>query len=108
MEQYQLTYDSDFVYRGRSCTAEQAMTFKDDTRGDIAALGNAVLTNVAGPQLTFQTLLGGAPGFADAATLPDGGVDSSLITDGQILSAVQAFWPTVAALYFNPDGTGKT
>ena len=37
----------------------------------------------------------------------DGTVDSSQITDGDILSAVQAEWPTVAALFYDTDGSPR-
>lgn len=91
--------------RVRACVTEQSMTFKDDARGDIKALALACLRNEPEPIMAFQRAVAGAPGLADKATTPDGSVDSALITDGDLLSAVQANYPTVAALYFAPDGT---
>lgn len=108
LAQYQLTYDADFIYRGRACLINQAAIYINDERGDIKETADAVIRNhPAQVELTFQEFLGNSPGFVDEATLEDGTIDSSLIADGEILAAVQALWPTVAAIYFDPDGAPK-
>jgi len=56
-----------------------------------------------GPAATFIRLNAAGPGIADKATLPDGSVDQSRVTDADLLSLTQAHWPIVAALY--PDGS---
>jgi hypothetical protein len=105
LSQWRLTYDDEFVSRSRAALTNQAVIFKDDDRGDIAALANSLLT-AANPQETdtFVGMLAASPGFADMADQGGGNVNSSLIADGDILAAVQAEWPTVAALFYGPDG----
>jgi hypothetical protein len=49
-------------------------------------------------------MMGATAGFG-AAVHTATGIDSTQITDQQILSAVQAAWPTIAALFY--DSTGK-
>jgi hypothetical protein len=106
LSQWRLTYDADFVARSRAAMTNQAAIYKDDERGDIAALADDLLT-AATPQvsLTFVSVLAAAPGFADEADNGDGTVDSSRITDAELLAALQAQWPAVAALFFAADGT---
>jgi hypothetical protein len=103
--QWALTYDDPFVSRCRACLTNQAAIFKDDARPDFVALAQAVMTSDP-PAIfpTWQSLLGAAPGFADAADTPGEGVDSSAIADEEILAAVQGLWPTVAGLYFDAAG----
>jgi hypothetical protein len=103
--QWLLTYDDPFTARSRAAIINQATIFKDDARPDIATLAESLLRGGAAQFGTFQSLLGAAPGFADKADNGDGTVDSSKIADAEILSAVQADFPTVAALYFTADGT---
>ena len=100
LSQWQLAYDDGFVSRCRAAITNQSVIFKDDTRADIAGLATSLLT-AADPQetLTFVGMLAAAPGFADTADNGDGTVDSTKIDDAEILSAVQAEFPTVAALF---------
>jgi hypothetical protein len=105
LSQSALAFDQDFNARSRAALVNQAVIFKDDQRADIAGLANSLL--VAGnPQETntFIGMLAAAPGFADKADQGDGSVNSSLIADEEILAAVQAEWPTVAELFYGPDG----
>lgn len=99
-----LAADPDFQARVRASAVEQSRTFLDDGRADIAALAADLLRNSPEPLVTFFGLLAAAPGLADAADNGDGTVDSSRITDADILAAVQADYPTVAALYFDDTG----
>jgi hypothetical protein len=104
--QWALTYDDPFVSRCRACLTQQANIFKDDARPDFVALATSILRQDNGSiMVTWQSALGAAPGLADEADNGDGTVDSSKITDQEILSNVQAMWPAVAALYFTSDGT---
>jgi hypothetical protein len=89
-----LAADLEFYGRVTACTQEQANTFKDDGRPDIAALAENVLAD-SGLTSWFIWLVATQPGFGDTA-------DGTAITDGQILSAVQAVWPTVAAVHTPP------
>ena len=66
----------------------------------MSELADAILRGKPQPMGTFQTMLPAAPGFADTVEQPDGTVNSSLIADPDILAAVQAISPTVAALYY--------
>ena len=102
--EFALATDPPYQNRVRACTTQQAGVFKDDARGDIAALARGLLRNEGGPLLTFFNLTASAPGFADTADDGEGGIDSSAIPDADILSAVQAQWPTVAALYYDAEG----
>ena len=100
LSQWQLAYDDGFVSRCRAAITNQSVIFKDDGRADIAALADSILTVADAQEInTFLSMLGAAPGFADAADNGDGTVDSSQITDEEILAAVQAEYPTVAALF---------
>jgi hypothetical protein len=111
LSQWQLTIDSPFVGRVNAALIQQADVFKDDQRPDMAALANALLVGapVGGvpPAQTFIQLVAAAPGVADTADTGDGTVDSSKVDDADILAAIQAEWPTVAALFYDADGTPR-
>jgi hypothetical protein len=105
LAQSKLETDIGFQSRTRAALTEQSLIFKDSMAGDMKALAGALLRNEAGPTASFNRMLAAAPGFADTA---DGGeeeeFDSSLIADADILAAVQADYPTVAALYYDAEG----
>jgi len=104
--QWQLTYDDAFVSRSRACLNGESDFRVNDGRPDIAALAKSLLRDDNPNEwVTFQTMLGAAPGLADKADNGDGTIDSSKITDEEILSNVQSEYPTVAALYYTADGT---
>jgi hypothetical protein len=105
--QWALTNDGDFQGRVRLALIQQSTVFIDDGRLDISALAASLLRGEAGPFLSFVGLTAAAPGFAEAAELENGEVDSSRITDADILAAVQAEYPTVAALYFTDAGEAR-
>lgn len=98
----QLTNDPGFNTRTASCCTEQAMTFKDDARPLFVSLADDILRGSAAANGMFVRMGAVAPGVADKATEADGSIDSSLITDGDILSIVQAQWPVVAELLYPP------
>lgn len=105
LTQTALEGDAAFQERTRACFTEQSSIYLNDERGDIKALAESLLRGDAA-EVTFRRMLAGAPGFADEATNEDGvSVDSSRISDAEILSAVQSQFPTVAALFFASDGT---
>lgn len=103
-----LANDGFFIQRLDACLTQESNVFRNDGRGDISALAYAILRNEGTIMRTFIDMAAAAPGFADKAEQPSGQVDSSQITDGDILSCVQAAFPAVAAIYFNSDGTPKT
>lgn len=109
MSQTRLASDSDFIARAEGVLTEQALIYKDDGRPDIAALAYALLRGDATGvyRRVFTRVLAAAPGFAADAESPNGGVDASEISDGELLAATQAAWPTVAALFFLPTGTPR-
>lgn len=107
LSQAKLGENVDFSRRCRSALTNQSQIFVNDARADIKALAGALLTNETGPTLTFLQLLAASPGFDTTAEIPDGGIDSSLIGDADILASVQTNFPAVAALYFNPDGAPR-
>jgi hypothetical protein len=101
LSQTELANDPEWQSRVRGCCVEQAYVFKDDGRADLAALAGAIMRQ-DNEQLAFFTLSAAAPGFADSFEA------GNPIADPDILAAVQAEWPTVAALYYAPDGTPLT
>lgn len=98
-QQVQLRADGALQGRTSACVFQEAYTFKDDGRPDIAALANRHLIDSNEILTIWMPFIAAAPGFADNAD------DTSLITDGDILAAVQGMWPSVAPLYYNTDGT---
>jgi hypothetical protein len=107
MAQSQLAADTDFQSRTRACCTQQADTFKDDARADIAALATDILRLSGGPLGTFYTLNAAGPGIAEKVDNGDGTISQEKVTDGDLLSLTQAEWPTVAALYYAEDGSPK-
>ena len=99
---YQLTADAAFGGRTRACATQQAEIFKDDQRPDYVALAESVMRSEGDPLWAFVNLTASAPGIAGLAGDP---TDQALVTDADLLAAVQALWPVVAGLYFDVDGT---
>lgn len=109
--QTQLTNDAGFLDRTHASLTEQSLIFINDARADFIALANVLLTgalvNGVSPIASFTRILAGAPGFAETVDNGDGTIDSTRVTDDDIRAAVQAQYPTVAALFYNSDGTPK-
>lgn len=101
--QHELQTDPTFVGRCQAAMTQQALVFKDDEQGDIAALADTVLRAGGQAETSFIEMLAASPGFAEKVETAEG-IDQSLIADVELLAAVQALWPTVAALYFDPSG----
>lgn len=107
LSQSQLEADTRFQNRTRAALTQQSLVFKDDGREDIAALAGALLHDDPGTALAFQRMVAGSPGFADKVDNGDGTVDSTKVTDAELLAAVQAEFPTVAGLFFTDDGSTR-
>lgn len=102
---YQLTNDQTFGGRVTAAATEQAETFTNDGRPDIAATAGDVLRGYGPVVNTFIRMAAAGPGIAEAADPDDTGrVDQSLIGDPDLLSLVQSQFPTVASLYYDPEG----
>ena len=100
----QLTNDVDFGGRSTAAATQQAEVFINDARPDFVALANDVLRGTRAND--FARIIASAPGIADkAATEDDNVVDSSKVTDADLLSTVQANWQVVAGLFYTDDGT---
>ena len=100
-----LTEDVNFGRRSRSCITQQANIYLNDGRADFVALSKSLLRGDSINQLV--TLLNGicaGPGFDTEIDNGDGTIDSSKITDNEILSQCQSIYPTVAALYYDDTG----
>jgi hypothetical protein len=98
--QWNLTYDDHFRSRSRACITNQAAVFG---AGDIpveVALAQDLLLEDAQKISTFLTLLAGYQDFDVLVDNGDGTVDSTKLTDEQILEAVDALFPTVADLFY--------
>lgn len=95
--------DADEAWRTRvgACCFEQAQVYVNDGRPDIATLATTVLVGGEVPD-TLRQYISYSPGFA--AAYATGGQEA--ITDGELLSATQAVWPTVAGLLY--PGLGGT
>jgi hypothetical protein len=100
-----LTDDIAFMARNRAAAVQQAEHFKDDTRADIAALADAVMLDAGGVANTFTRLAAAGPGIGDKVDLGDGSIDQALVTDADLLALTQGNWPTIAALYYDADGS---
>lgn len=90
-----LSDDAAFKARVTSCCVEQALVFKDDGRADMANLATVIIADPLNATGVFE-LVCVAPNFRDAT-------DSSAIADADILAAVQANWPTYAAVLMPPQ-----
>ena len=87
-----LSADEAFESRVTSCCIEQALVFKDDGRADMAGLARTIITDPSNARGVFE-LVCVAPNFRDIT-------DSTTAPDADILAAVQANWPTYAAVLF--------
>lgn len=103
--QYQLTIDVDYQARTVACCHQQALTFKDDQRLSWKATADAILHGDGNVENAFVRLGAGGPGISDKVDNGDGTINSDNITDADLLSLVQANWPTVSDVFFNEDGT---
>lgn len=92
--QAELAADQQFAQRITACTSEQAQAFSSDPDAAVASLAERILADAGLGLSWFLWPVATAPGFGDA-----GG--QGAITDPQLLAAVQALWPTVAAVH--PD-----
>lgn len=99
----QLTQDVLFGGRIRACATQQAETFANDQRPQIIAAAEEVMRG--GPNMTnaLTRMTAAGPNGAPADN-GDGTIDQTKVEDPAILSAVQAYWPTAAALFFDDEG----
>jgi hypothetical protein len=91
-----LGLDPDFRLRLMACLTTESVLKVGDALADLC-----LRTPASGADM-FMPYVSSAPGFGDKYAA--GGQES--ITDGEILAAVQASWPKVAALYadlLNPE-----
>lgn len=104
--QAQAALEADYLFqqRTRAAAIQQSAVFRDNPAGDLAALADAVARDEPGPTSALIRLDAAGPGIADKVETPSG-IDSSLVTDADLLALTQGNWPTVAALYFAADGT---
>jgi hypothetical protein len=107
----QLTQDPIFGGRVRSCTVQQAETFQNDQRPDFVAVAAGCLRGDGTLYLAFIRMTAAGPN-GSAADNGDGTIEQGKVGDADILSAVQAYWPVVAGLFFDDTGapiqTGAT
>jgi hypothetical protein len=85
-EQSALLSDSEWTGRVTACVREQALGFADHGDPAYTNLAKAVIQDPIGSQVYEVAAL--------VTAQPDMSVDA---TDGDILSAVQALWPTIGA-----------
>jgi hypothetical protein len=101
-----LESDHDFRHRVRACVLEQSLTFKDAGAADQSTTAKQCLKDNPEILSTFLRVAICAPGLADKAqgTNPDGSVDSTQITDGDILAVIQGQFLVVASMFFDSTG----
>ena len=87
-----LADDAAFRDRVLSCCSEQALVFVNDGRPDIAAFARAVISSPQNAVPLFE-LVCVSPGMGEVT-------NSQQVSDGQILSAVQAQWPLYAGIAY--------
>ena len=90
--QADLADDQTFGRRLTACTTEQAAGYVNDPDVAVRSLAERILADAGLGLSWFRWPVATQPGFGDA-----GGQDN--ITDGQLLAAVQAVWPQVAAIH---------
>ena len=95
-----LEMDPTFQLRVRAVNTEQAESFKDDGRADIAACARAVLRDDPGPGAALLRLAAGGPGIADRVDNGDGTINQAKVTDADLLSLTQSNFPVAADLFF--------
>jgi hypothetical protein len=102
--QNQLANDVPFQHRITAVAVQQAkLTYEAGTPAE-AALAHSVLRVEALAMPTFYSLAAASPGFDTDVDNGDGTIDSSKITDAQLLATIQAGWDEVAALFFDSTG----
>jgi hypothetical protein len=100
-----LVADGPFQMRVNAALMQQ-MIFSRDQPPPVGSLANDVIMNRSGAPWTFYQLVAAAPGFADKVETEDGMVDSSRLTDAEILAGVQPNIPFVAGLFYPATPAG--
>jgi hypothetical protein len=103
--QAQLQQDPAFAGRVDAANTQQAAVYRNDARPAFVALADAIMRGDTPPAAAMRRLDAAGPGIAEKVETGDGTIDQSLVTDADLLSLTQANWPTVAELYFEPDGS---
>jgi hypothetical protein len=97
-----LANDPAFQQRVKACAVQQTNTFGGSTDAGEAELAAAVIRDQSAQLFSLYNTSAASPGFADTVDQGDGTVDSTLISDPEILATVQAVWPIVAGAYRPP------
>lgn len=95
----QLTKDYSFIGRVTAATTEQAGVYMNDGRANWVSLAEDVLKGEEGPINAFVRIAASGPGIGDKVDSGDGTINQGLVTDGDILSLVQANWQVVVELF---------
>ncbi len=88
-----LAADPIFQKRMSSATTEQAAIYQNDARPEFIQLADNILRNPQAALTQFCVQASVQPGFNEAES-------QDAIDDGQILSAVQAIYPTIAGVNY--------
>jgi len=100
LSQDMLANDPDFQARVRACSFQQAeQTYLSATDAADAAYAKAIIRGDAAEILTMFALAAQSPGLGEKVDNGDGTVDSSKVTDAEVLASVQAFWHDAAVSY---------
>jgi hypothetical protein len=100
----QLSADTNFQSRVRACVVQQALTYVNDGRPFMVNCAYDCLRGQEQTLQAFYRLAGVNPGFAQSASPSGGTPDQTQVTDGALLAFVQGQFPTVAAMFYAPDG----
>jgi len=100
LSQDMLANDPDFQSRVRSCAIQQAeQTYMNATDPSDVAYAKAIVRGDASEILSMFALAAQSPGLGEKVDNGDGTVDSSKVTDAEVLASVQAFWHDAAVSY---------
>jgi len=96
--------DVEFGRRSRSCIFEQANANLNNADAGIKAMAQALLKNYPAQTSTFLQAICASPGFATEVDMGDGTIDSSKVTDGELLSTTQQIFPIITPLFYDSTG----
>lgn len=100
-----LTEDVDFGRRARACINEQANALSDQTGSPVDRLAVDLLKQEGLQTVVMLNAIAAGPNFAVMVDNGDGTIDSTKISDADILAHTQTMFVEVAKIFY-PSGPG--
>lgn len=94
--------DGEFGMRARACINEQANAFSDQTGSPVDLLAVDLLKQEALQTNVMLNAIAAGPNFATIIDNGDGTIDSTRITDEDILAHTQVMFSEVARIFYPP------